>query len=159
VSPFGAKSMPYGGWYAMPRNTVDGFDHRRFRQLSRFAKVKGNSHGAEERHAGRGDNVRSPENQAIRPAKHSANFRNASSKATSRRTVAKCAIHQSFQHGMFRAIHSDCVSANFRRARGLIHARGGRYKHYTNRRSGRAPREFRRTLQGRWQKPPPFDGD
>ena len=35
---YGAKSLPYGGWYAMPRNYVDGgLDCGRFRQLSGFA--------------------------------------------------------------------------------------------------------------------------
>ncbi len=53
---YGAKTVPYGGWYSMPR-TVRGrrIDHRRFGQPAQFAAPQGNSHRDQERHARRGD--------------------------------------------------------------------------------------------------------
>ena len=61
---YGAKSLPYGGWYAMPRNYVDGgLDRRRFGQFSGFAAAERRASGDEERDACRGNYFRSAESR------------------------------------------------------------------------------------------------
>ena len=53
---YGAKTLPYGGWYAMPRSYVDGgADHRRFGKPAECPAAEGDSHGDQERDAGGGD--------------------------------------------------------------------------------------------------------
>ena len=53
---YGAKTVPVGGWYSMPRTYVDGgADHRRFREPAQFPAPEGHSHGHQERDACRRD--------------------------------------------------------------------------------------------------------
>ena len=59
---YGAKSMPYGGWWAIPPRRGQWLDDsRRFRRLPEFAAPEGNSSRDQERHAGRRDRLRSAE--------------------------------------------------------------------------------------------------
>ena len=57
---YGAKTVPYGGWYSMPRHLCGWRpDHRRFRQPAEFAAAERNSHRDQERNARRRNDFRS----------------------------------------------------------------------------------------------------
>ena len=63
---YGAKTLPYGGWYSMPQSYVDGADHRRFGQPAEFPASEGNSHRDQERNAGGRDDSRGAERGTLR---------------------------------------------------------------------------------------------
>ncbi len=57
---YGAKSLPYGGWWAMPPRRGRWLDDSwRLRRLPELATAEGHSSRHQERHAGRGNGVRS----------------------------------------------------------------------------------------------------
>ena len=55
---YGAKSLPYGGWWCIPPLAGDGWMILATRRASQFAAAEGNSPGDQERNAGGRDRLR-----------------------------------------------------------------------------------------------------
>jgi electron-transferring-flavoprotein dehydrogenase len=129
---YGAKSLPYGGWYAMPRNTVDGVliigDSGSFLDSQRLKGI----------HLAMKSGMLAAETifQALKTGDTTARtlgiFQDRIDQSYIRDELWKVRnFHQSFQHGMFRGfIHSAFQQVSG--GRGLVdpmRSEGG-YKHY-----------------------------
>ncbi len=115
---YGAKSLPYGGWYAMPRNYFDGGliigDSGSFLDSQRLKGI----HLAMKSGMLAAETVLKRSKQATRPPKRSA-LTNAKSKiATSRKNCGKSAIStRALPRGQLSRLHQHGVPANHRRSR------------------------------------------
>lgn len=142
---YGAKSLPYGGWYAMPRNTVDGVliigDSGGFLDSQRLKGI----------HMAIKSGMLAAETifEALKAGDYSTKTLGAFQQKVEQSYIKKELwrvrnFHQSFQHGMLRGF----VSAAFQQVsggRGLIdpmHAEEG-YKHYHEIDGRAAPERFK----------------
>jgi electron-transferring-flavoprotein dehydrogenase len=129
---YGAKSLPYGGWYAMPRNTVDGVliigDSGSFLDSQRLKGI----------HLAMKSGMLAAETifQALKTGDTTARtlgmFQDRINQSYIRDELWKVRnFHQSFQHGMFRGFIQSAFQ-QISGGRGLVdpmRSEGG-YKHY-----------------------------
>jgi electron-transferring-flavoprotein dehydrogenase len=129
---YGAKSLPYGGWYAIPRNTVDGAliigDSGSFLDSQRLKGI----HLAMKSGMLAAETIYQALKTGDASAKTLAGFQSRVEQSYIRDEMWKVRnFHQSFQHGMFRGfIHTALQQVTG--GRGLIdpmRAEAG-YKHY-----------------------------
>jgi electron-transferring-flavoprotein dehydrogenase len=129
---YGAKSLPYGGWYAMPRNTVDGAliigDSGSFLDSQRLKGI----HLAMKSGMLAAETIFEALKTGDTTTKTLSEFQNRVEQSYIRDELWKVRnFHQSFQHGMFRGFIQTAFQ-QISRGRGLVdpmRAEAG-YKHY-----------------------------
>ena len=142
---YGAKSLPYGGWYAMPRNTVDGVlmigDSGSFLDSQRLKGI----HLAMKSGMLAAETIFDALKSGDTTAKTLAGFQQRVEQSYVRKELWKVRnFHQSFQHGMLRGfVHTALQQVTG--GRGLVdpmRAEAG-YKHYQklNGQKGTTPEE------------------
>lgn len=147
---YGAKSLPYGGWYAVPRNTVDGAliigDSGSFLDSQRLKGI----HLAMKSGMLAAETIIEALKSGDSSTKTLGKFQERMAKSYVRDEMWKVRnFHQSFQHGMFRGfIHTALQQVSG--GRGLVdpmRAEAG-YKHYKKLDSGANSKKTEERFKG-----------
>jgi len=147
---YGAKSLPYGGWYAMPRNTADGVliigDSGSFLDSQRLKGI----HLAMKSGMLAAETIFEALKTGDASAKTLGGFQSGVEQSYIRDEMWKVRnFHQSFQHGMFRGFFHTAFQ-QITGGRGLVdpmHAEAG-YKHYKKIRAAKSSQDSEERFKG-----------
>src|SRR5438445_98109 len=147
---YGAKSLPYGGWYAMPRNTADGVliigDSGSFLDSQRLKGI----HLAMKSGMLAEETIFEALKTGDASAKTLGGFQSGVEQSYIRDEMWKVRnFHQSFQHGMFRGFFHTAFQ-QITGGRGLVdpmHAEAG-YKHYKKIRAAKSSQDSEERFKG-----------
>jgi len=147
---YGAKSLPYGGWYAMPRNTADGVliigDSGSFLDSQRLKGI----HLAMKSGMLAAETIFEALKTGDASAKTLGGFQSGVEQSYIRDEMWKVRnFHQSFQHGMFRGFFHTAFQ-QITGGRGLVdpmRAEAG-YKHYKKIRAAKSSQDDEERFKG-----------
>ena len=147
---YGAKSLPYGGWYAMPRNTADGVliigDSGSFLDSQRLKGI----HLAMKSGMLAAETIFEALKTGDASAKTLGGFQSGVEQSYIRDEMWKVRnFHQSFQHGMFRGFFYTAFQ-QITGGRGLVdpmRAEAG-YKHYKKIRAAKSSQDAEERFKG-----------
>ena len=147
---YGAKSLPYGGWYAMPRNTADGVliigDSGSFLDSQRLKGI----HLAMKSGMLAAETIFEALKTGDASAKTLGGFQSGVEQSYIRDEMWKVRnFHQSFQHGMFRGFFYTAFQ-QITGGRGLVdpmRAEAG-YKHYKKIRAAKSSQDSEERFKG-----------